>query len=405
MDNNLEVYANGLRFENPFILASAPPTATGALIRRAFEAGWAGAVTKTISNDIENFNASPRLSVLMDKKVIIGLENIEMLSDKPLSYWLKEIQDIKQEYPSKILIVSIMGTEGLESWQKITRQVTEAGADALELNFSCPNGVTAQGSGAAIGQNEHAIEVITRGVKAVTHLPVIVKLTPNVTSIASAAEAAVKGGADGLCAINTVSALIGLDVETLNPLPDIGGYSTFGGLSGACVKPIGLRCVAEIAKSLENVAAQEPGGNNISIYATGGISNWKDAVEYISVGAGVVQICTEVMLRGMSIITDLTNGLDSYMKRKEINSVGEICGAALNKLTSHQALNRNYRVHAWIDESKCSLCGSCMEICSESANDSIFLNDDIIEVDSQKCSGCSLCSYICPLHAISMITG
>lgn len=395
MSVSLEVYSNGLRFENPFILASAPPTATGVLIRNAFRKGWAGAVTKTIRDeDVINSNVSPRLSAIKEKKSVIGLENIEMISDKPIGYWLKEIADIKNEYPEKILIGSIMGAEGTESWQKIARSVTGAGADALELNFSCPNGVTAQGLGLAIGQNISAIELITKAVKEVCNIPVIVKLTPNVTSIAEAARGAMRGGADGICAINTVSVLAGIDIETLTPLPNVEGYSTFGGLSGRCIKPIGLRCVAEIAKETE-----------APIYGAGGISSWRDAVEYIAVGARVVQICTEVMLSGISIIDGLKGGLAEYLQRKGFAGVGDVYGAALDKLTTHQALSRGYIVHPRIDYAKCGGCENCVEICSESGNNALYVGEDGVMVDIRQCCGCSLCSYTCPNGAISMVPG
>jgi dihydropyrimidine dehydrogenase (NAD+) subunit PreA len=392
MNNRLAVFANGLKFENPFILASAPPTSSGVLIRNAFKKGWAGAVIKTIRDeDVINSNVSPRLGALKNKNTVIGLENIEMISDKPIAYWLKEINDIKKEYPDKILIASIMGN-GVDSWKKIAKRVSDAGADALELNFSCPNGVTAQGLGLAIGQDIKAIELITECVKQATGIPVIVKLTPNVTDIKATAKAAVNGGADGITAINTVSSLIGVDIDTLNPLPDIKGYSTFGGLSGACVKPIGLRCVAEIAKSV-----------NISIYGAGGISSWKDSVEYIAVGASVLQICTEVMLRGISIIDDLRDGLTDYLDKKQLSSIEEIRGAALNKLKTHFELSRDYRIFARIDPVLCKSCKNCMSICSESGNNAIFSKKEFVQVDELKCIGCSLCNYICPNHAISMI--
>lgn len=393
MKSNLEVFANGMRFENPFILASAPPTSSGALIRKAFDLGWAGAVTKTIHDeDVSNSNVSPRLSILKNNGSVIGLENIEMISEKPISYWLKEIRNIKDEYPEKILIGSIMGAKGVDSWQKIAKRVSDTGADALELNFSCPNGVNAQGSGIAIGQDVNTIEQIVSRVKSVTGIPVIVKLTPNVTDIAASAKAALKGGTDGICAINTVSALIGIDIETLTPLPSIDGYSTFGGLSGTCVKPIGLRCVAEIAKSI-----------NLPIYAVGGISNWKDAVEYLAVGASVVQVCTEVMLKGFSIIDELKKGLKNYLNTKGFSSVEAIRGKALGKLTNHMALSRSYKVIASIAQAKCGVCGTCVHICNDAASGAIYKENSFVQVDSSICFGCSLCTYVCPKQAITMV--
>lgn len=393
MKSSLEVLVNGMRFENPFILASAPPTANGILIRKAFELGWAGAVTKTIRDeDVTNSNVSPRLGILKNNGTVIGLENIEMISEMTVAYWLNEIKEIKRKYPDKVLIASVMGAKGVDSWQKIACKVSDAGADALELNFSCPNGVNAQGSGIAIGQDINTIELITAGVKEVTGIPVIVKLTPNVTDIAATANAAVRSGADGICAINTVSALIGIDIESLNPLPDVAGYSTFGGLSGRCIKPIGLRCVAEIAKSV-----------NVPIYAVGGVATWEDSVEYIAVGAGIIQICTEVMLNGLSIIDRLKKGVENYLTRKGFTSVAEIRGAALEKLTTHRALSRSYKVIANIDQTKCGICGTCIKICSESASNAIYKENSIVHIDSTICCGCSLCSFICPKHAITMV--
>ncbi|MFH0736432.1 MAG: NAD-dependent dihydropyrimidine dehydrogenase subunit PreA [bacterium] len=405
LTENLEVFANGLRFENPFVLASAPPTATGDLIRNAFEAGWAGAVTKTIKDeDVTSSNVSPRFNVLWSNTTVIGFENIEMVSEEPILYWLQEIKDIKKEYPTKILIASIMGAAGVESWQSIARKTAGAGADALELNFSCPNGVTAQGLGSAIGQDNDIIRIITKGVKEVVNIPVIVKLTPNVTSIASAAKAAVDGGADGLCAINTVLSLVGIDIETLTPLPNVGGYSTYGGLSGSCVKPIGLRCVAEIAKEVKT-PANNGHINNISIHAVGGISTWKDSVEYIAVGADVIQICTEVMLKGISIIDKLKSGLAAYMKRKKIEALSDICGAALPKIVTHGQLSRKYKAPARIDYSKCKSCKSCITICKESGANAIYAVDSLVAIDRDKCYGCTLCSFICPTRAIYIAGG
>ena len=394
MSDNLIVSANGLKYENPFILASAPPTATGDLIRNAFDLGWAGAVVKTMRDeDVLNSNVSPRLGVLRNRNTVIGLENIEMISDKPLSYWLKVISGLKKDYPGKVLIGSIMGASGVDSWQKIAARVTDAGADALELNFSCPNGVTAQGLGLAIGQDLDAIRMITEGVKKVSGIPVIVKLTPNITDIAATAKAAVGSGADGICAINTVSALIGVDIDTLSPLPNVGGYSTYGGLSGPCIKPIGLRCVADIARAVD-----------VPVYATGGISNWKDTVEYIAVGASVAQICTEVMLRGLSIIDGLKKGLSDYLTGKKLSTTEDIRGAALGKLVSHGKLSRSHKVMPVFDYSKCGKCESCIEVCAESAANALQLHESFPVVDPEKCFGCSLCGYVCSRHAVLMVT-
>lgn len=394
MKINLQTNLCGFPLINPFILASAPPTASFELICNAFEKGWGGAVTKTIGEkDVFNSNVSPRMSVLQNGSNIIALENIEMISDKPEEYWTDSIQEIKKRYPKQMLIASIMGAEGLNSWQSVALKVQKAGADAVELNFSCPNGVTAQGLGLSIGQDNNSIEIITKAVKEVISIPVIVKLTSNVTDISSAAEACLRGGADSICAINTVSVIIGVDIETLTPLPSIDGYSTSGGLSGKSIKPIGLRCIADIAKAVE-----------LPIVATGGISNWKDSVEYISLGANALQICTEVMLRGTGIINNLCEGLSKYLLRKGFSSINDFRGAALNKLVAHHKLSRDYRVYAFVDDLKCGLCGTCVERCLDTGNNALSIDNNHLIVNKELCIGCSVCSFVCPKHAISMIS-
>jgi dihydropyrimidine dehydrogenase (NAD+) subunit PreA len=243
----------------------------------------------------------------------LGLENIELISRQPLSLWLNEIQDIKQCFPHNILIASLMAEIRKEQWQEMAVSLQKAGADALELNFSCPHGMPEKGLGSAIGQDEELTKLITSWVKTVVSIPVIVKLSPNVTDIGRLALAAQKGGADGLAAINTIQSLTSIDLDTFEPLPSVNGLSTFGGLSGPAVKPIGLRCVAQIAQA-----------STLPISGMGGISSWKEAVEYILVGASNVQICTEVMLKGYGIIKGLSEGLTRYLKNKgflEVNSL------------------------------------------------------------------------------------
>ena len=305
----------GLRLPNPFLLASGPPTADAVRIKRAFVLGWGGAVTKTIPpDDMLITDVSPRLKALRDYKgTIFGLENIELISRKAFSLWLDEIKDIKQCFPQNILIASMMAEVSKEQWQKMAVSLQEAGADALELNFSCPHGMPEKGLGSAIGQDEELTRLITSWVKSVVSIPVIVKLTPNVTDIGRLALAAEKGGADALAAINTVQCLAGIDLDIFEPLPAVNGLSTFGGLSGPAVKPIGLRCIAQIAQA-----------SKLPISGMGGISRWEEAVEYILLGSSNVQICTEVMLQGYGIIKGLKEGLTSYLKNKGLMEVSSV---------------------------------------------------------------------------------
>lgn len=391
---DLGVTVGALRLENPFILASAPPTADGKFIRKAFDLGWAGAVIKTIKPDeLEIEDVSPRFSILKDRKgSIIGFENFELVSKKTIAYWVNEIRVIKKEYPGKVLIASIMADLQEESWKKLSREMEQAGADALELNFSCPHGMPEKGIGSAIGQDPRISQKITGWVKNAVAIPVIVKLSPNVSDIRIIAAAVQAAGADAIAAINTVQCLVGVDIETFEPLPNVGGFSTYGGYSGTAVKPIGLRCVSQISQCVD-----------IPVYGIGGISQWQDAVEYIAVGAGAVQICTEVMLHGFAVIKPMLQGLESYMQRKGIQRLGDICGLAAQKMISHESLSRQCFVKAeLIDRKECISCQKCVTACHESGYEAIHASVQGIIIDEEKCDGCSLCSFVCPKEIINM---
>lgn len=391
---DLGVTVGTLHFENPFILASAPPTADGNFIRKAFSLGWGGAVIKTVKPDeLEIADVSPRFGILKDRKgSIIGFENFELVSKKNVVYWINEIKSIKKEYPKKILIASIMADLQEKSWQTLARAMEVAGADALELNFSCPHGMPEKGIGSAIGQDPMVAAKITGWVKKVVTIPVIVKLSPNVSDIRTIAKAVEAAGADAIAGINTVQCLVSVDIEELAPMPNVAGFSTYGGYSGAAVKPIGLRCVSQIYNSVD-----------IPIYGIGGISQWQDAVEYIAVGAGAVQICTEAMLNGFAIIKPMLQGLEQYMVRKGLTSLGDICGVAAKKMISHESLSRQQVVRAEIiEEEKCILCQKCVTACEESGYEAISSTAAGIKIDENKCDGCALCSFVCPRGIIKM---
>ena len=389
---SLRIVINNLEFESPFILASAPPTASYESIKKAFDAGWGGVVVKTVRPEsVLCSNVTPRFAFLKQNNKIIGMQNIEVVSEKPLNYWFNTISTLKKDYPSKIIIASIMGSDK-KTWEETAIRMCNAGADALELNFSCPHGVTQQGLGLSIGQDLEAIQKITSWVKKVSVIPVLVKLTSNVCDIGKSAMVAVNGGADGISAINTVPCLIGVDIENLSPLPNVNGYSTYGGYSGIGIKPIGLRCIAQIAKAVD-----------VPIYGMGGISNWQDTVEYILLGSNAVQVCTEVMINGYSIVESMISGLKGYMLKKGFSSIDEFRGQALSKITTHSDLSRKYKVYAKINPSKCIKCSKCSNICTESGYDAIMKHeDDHFWVNKDKCDGCSLCTYICTKSAISM---
>jgi len=393
-ESKLGLRIGNIQLENPFLLASGPPTAEGDFIRKAFGLGWAGAVTKTINPDhLEVSDVSSRFGVLRSGDgEIVGFENIELISKKSVAYWQTEIERTKKEYPRKALIASIMADREKESWQTLASQMERAGVDALELNFSCPHGMPEQGLGSAIGQNAEITAAITRWVKEAVKIPVIPKLSPNVTDIQMIARAAVNAGADMLAAINTVQCLIGVDLDSLNPLPSVDGYSTFGGYSGYAIKPIGLRCVAQIAQSV-----------TVPIMGMGGINTWRDAAEYMAVGAGAVQLCTEVMVKGVGIIRSLLEGFRKYLVQKGLESPEALIGAAAKKLGSHEQLNRRYSLRAtWAAPEECTECGRCVSSCGESGYQAISLQDHQITIDTERCDGCSLCGYVCKTGAIKM---
>ena len=381
-----------MEFENPFLLASAPPTALVESIDNAFEMGWGGAVLKTIVPDnLEMIDASPRYDILKSKDKIIGFQNIELLSHKTLQYWCEGIKYLKQKHPAKIIIASIMAPVIREEWQNLVNTLNQTPADAYELNFSCPHGMPEKGIGMAIGTDAEISSTITKWVKEVATKPVFVKLSPNVTNIIQISTAVEKAGCDGFAATNTVQGFMGTNIETLEPNLNIDGYSTYGGCSGKIIKPIGLRCVAQIRQNSE-----------LPILGMGGISDWKDCVEYITVGSDVVQICTEVMLNGYAIINNLKSGLLDYLNSKGMNDISELINIVIPKLTSHKALNKKYKIYPQIDKEKCVLCGKCAKICKESEHNALSEDNGQIIVNKEKCAGCSLCSFVCPKNAISM---
>ena len=381
-----------IEFENPFLLASAPPTALIESIDKAFEMGWGGAVLKTITpDDLEMIEASPRYAVMKNQNRVIGFQNIELLSHKTVQYWCEGIKYLKEKYPSKVIIASIMAPVVKEEWQNLVLAINKTPADAFELNFSCPHGMPEKGIGMAIGTDAEISSMITGLVKEVAAKPVFVKLTPNVADITYISQAVEKAGCDGFTAINTVQGFMGVNLETLEPNLNIDGHSTYGGCSGTMVKPIGLKCVSQIRKTSDK-----------PILATGGMSNWQDCAEYIAVGADALQICTEVMLNGYGIINSLKSGLLNYLDSKGMNDISELKNIVVPKITSHEELNKKYKVCPKIDSEKCVLCGKCVRICSESEHSALSEDNKQIVLNKEKCVGCSLCSYVCSKSAISM---
>ncbi len=381
----------GIDFENPFLLASAPPTALIESIDKAFEMGWGGAVLKTITpDDLEMNEASPRYTVLQDKKRIIGFQNIELLSHQTVKYWCEGIKFLKQKHPHKVIIASIMAPVNKNAWQNLVKVINNTPADAFELNFSCPHGMPEKGIGMAIGTDAEISAQITTWVKEVAQKPVFVKLSPNVSNIARIACAVENAKADGLAAINTVQGFMGLDLNTLQPMLNVNGKTTYGGCSGTMVKPIGLRCVSQIRQA-----------SALPILGMGGISSWEDAAQYIAVGSDAVQVCTEVMLNGYKVIGPMLKGLQHYLEEKGFADIRALKDKAIALISPHQQLQKTPLAYPKVNHDKCGRCGKCVTICTESEHQALRLDDGYITVDKERCVGCGLCRFACPAEAIS----
>jgi len=329
---DLSITVNGMKFPNPFVLGSGPPGTNARVIAKSFDAGWGGAVAKTVSlESAKVVNVVPRYGKLRSKVSgeVIGFENIELISDRPIEIWLEEFREIKKEYPNNILIASIMEEYNKERWQELTRLVQDTGVDGFELNFSCPHGMTERKMGSEMGEHPDLTEEVTSWVTEVARIPVWAKMTPNITNIREPSLAAVRGGAVGISAINTILSVIGVDLETLRPMPTVEGYTVPGGYSSQAVKPIALRMVSQLALGV-------PEG--VTVSGIGGIESSHDAIEFFLLGASTVQLCTGVMLHGVKMIDELTGGLEKFLVDKEFDSVQEMVGKSLPYFSTHMDL-------------------------------------------------------------------
>ena len=396
MASTLQVNFAGVSMPNPFMLSSAPPTTNVEMVARCFEAGWGGAVLKTLAYTLSQAqNVNPRITAVRSADdQIIGFTNFELGSPKHIEKWAQDTRWLKERFPEHGVWVSLLHTEGLveSQWREVTRMFDQAGADGFELNFSCSHGMAESGGGATVGGNEEAIKMVTTWVREETRKPVMPKLPAIVQDIPGKARAAQSAGADAIASINTLNSLPGVDIHTFVPYPSVDGGSAFQGLSGAAVKPVALRTVAQIA-----------GAVDIPYSGIGCISTWPDAVEFILCGASSLQVCSAVMHHGYRIINDLTAGLLNYMEEMGFATIGDFCGKALPNIHRHNDLSRAYKLYSSPDPDKCVGCGRCAAVCADSAYSAIHLDEDRRAiVDKEKCDGCGLCRGICPAHAISM---
>jgi dihydropyrimidine dehydrogenase (NAD+) subunit PreA len=422
---DLSVNFAGIKSPNPFWLASGPPTNCGEQIMRAFDAGWGGAVWKTIGEPIVNVS-SRYSSVDWNGQRMMGFNNIELISDRPIETNLREIAEVKKRYPHHAVIASLMVESKRETWHDIVKRSEDAGADGLELNFGCPHGMSERGMGSAVGQVPEYAKLITEWVKEVARTPVIVKLTPNISDIRTVARAASRGGADAVSAINTINSITGIDLDTFVPRPNVGGLSSHGGYCGPAVKPIALNMVQQIA------ADPEVG---IPISGIGGVSGWRDAVEFILLGCGTVQVCTAAMHHGYRIVEDMIDGMANWMDEKGFSTIADFQSRSVPKVTEWKHLDLNYKIVAKIHPDKCIGCDLCYIACWDGAHQCIHLNghakpaaleaaslarivttpiakldggnarsashtppERIPHVDESECVGCNLCWLVCPVE-------
>lgn len=390
---NLQSTFLGIKSPNPFWLASAPPTDKKINVMRAFEAGWGGVVWKTLGSQVKNVS-SRYSSIDYSGRKNIGFNNIELISDRPLELNLREIVEVMKEFPDRAMVVSLMADNDRKSWHEMVKKVQDTGAHGIELNFGCPHGMVERGMGASVGQDPEIARMIVEWVMEVAQIPVITKLTPNVHSVVPTATAVVEAGSNGLSLINTIQSVTGINLDTFVPNPNVGGQSVFGGYCGPAVKPIALKMLTTLS--------QNDTFKNTPISGIGGITTWRDATEFMLLGATNVQICTAAMLHGYKIIEDLCDGLSNWMDDKGFKTIDEFVGLSVPKMTKWEELDINYHIVANINQDKCIHCGLCHIACEDTSHQAIAIekgspyNTYIVKEDD--CVGCNLCKIVCPVH-------
>jgi dihydropyrimidine dehydrogenase (NAD+) subunit PreA len=404
---DLSINFAGIKSPNPFWVASAPPSNTAYQCDRAFEAGWGGVVWKTIGDPI--VNVSSRYSAIgAGNQRMVGFNNIELISDRSPETNFREIGECKKRWPNRAIIASLM-TDTRENWHDYMKRARDCGADGVELNFGCPHGMCERGMGSAVGQNPDVIETIVGWVMEAAQIPVIVKLTPNITDVTKPGRAAKKAGADAISLINTINSITQVNLDRMCPEPYVAGKSTHGGYCGPAVKPIALNMVQACAEDSEI---------RIPISGIGGIANWRDAAEFIALGSGSVQVCTAIMHYGFRIVEDMIDGLSGFMDEKGYKSIAEWSGKAVKSVQKWENLDLNYKRVADIDYEKCVGCNLCYIACEDGAHQAIELispngkglgpgrvpGKPVPQVNVEHCVGCNLCSIVCPVdNCISMV--
>lgn len=392
LKKDLSIEFLGVKFENPFLLSSSPVGNCYEMCAKAFESGWGGAVFKTVGFFIAN-EVSPRFAQLEKKATrFVGFKNMEQIAEHSLEENLDAMRRLKKDYPNKVLIASIMGQNEKE-WEELAKLVTEAGADMIECNFSCPQ-MTSHAMGSDVGQNPELVKKYCKAVRRGSDLPILSKMTPNIGDITIPAKASIDGGADGIAAINTVKSITGIDLKNMTAFPSINGKSSVSGYSGRAVKPIALRFIQELRSN--------PKTKEVPLSGIGGIENWEDALEFILLGCKTIQITTAIMQYGYRIVEDMINGLSHYMNEKNIDSLEELVGIANENIIPAEELDRSYIMYPEIKKENCIGCGRCYISCYDGGHQAIKwdLEKREVEIDKDKCVGCHLCRLVCPVSCI-----
>ena len=389
---DLSVDFLGVHFENPFCLSSSPVGNCFEMCKKAYDTGWAGVVFKTIGpGDFLIDEVSPRFdAVTKEATPFVGFKNMEQIAEHPLEQNLEDLRKLKQAYPDKVLIASIMGpTE--KDWEELARLVTEAGADMIEMNLSCPQ-MTSHAMGSDVGTNAELCKSFCAAVKRGSKLPMMAKMTPNITDMVPVAKACLEGGADGIAAINTIKSICNVDLDRKIGMPIINGKSSISGYSGKAVKPVALRFVQQLRDGI-------PG---VPISGIGGIETWEDAAEFLLLGATTLQVTTAIMQYGYRIVEDMKNGLMHYMDEQGVDRLQDLIGAANQNMIPAENLDRDYVVYPDFDTDKCIGCGRCYISCYDGAHQAISWDEENRKpsCDHDKCVGCHLCVLVCPVHAI-----